>query len=87
MVDDGLFQIHAPGFKNLNPRFTIYRVEDPSAQNGFWNDLLGTGLEPTMLPMASTCFNALKLPPYQSIETLRAKLLAAINLAGGFGMG
>jgi len=34
------------------------------------------------LPIASTCFNILKLPPYDSFETLKDKLLKAITMGG-----
>ncbi|GAB0090048.1 ubiquitin-protein ligase E3C [Sergentomyia squamirostris] len=36
------------------------------------------------LPSASTCLNLLKLPPFQNEETLRTKLLYAINSGSGF---
>ncbi|RXG71678.1 putative E3 ubiquitin-protein ligase HUL4 [Armadillidium vulgare] len=39
-----------------------------------------------MLPQAHTCFNQLVLPPYPDKETLKAKLLIAINNAEGFGL-
>ncbi|KAK2076830.1 hypothetical protein QBZ16_005056 [Prototheca wickerhamii] len=38
----------------------------------------------TRLPTASTCMNLLKLPPYQSTETLREKLRYAIAAGAGF---
>ncbi|KAB7497247.1 putative E3 ubiquitin-protein ligase HECTD2 [Armadillidium nasatum] len=39
-----------------------------------------------MLPQAHTCFNQLVLPPYPDKETLKSKLLIAINNAEGFGL-
>uniref|UniRef100_A0A6B2EKV0 Ubiquitin-protein ligase E3C n=1 Tax=Phlebotomus kandelakii TaxID=1109342 RepID=A0A6B2EKV0_9DIPT len=36
------------------------------------------------LPSASTCLNLLKLPPFQNEETLRIKLLYAIDSGSGF---
>ncbi|XP_059622262.1 ubiquitin-protein ligase E3C [Phlebotomus argentipes] len=36
------------------------------------------------LPSASTCLNLLKLPPFQNEETLRMKLLYAIDSGSGF---
>ncbi|CAD7703489.1 unnamed protein product [Ostreobium quekettii] len=36
------------------------------------------------LPTAATCMNLLKLPPYQSTEIARGKLLYAIKAASGF---
>lgn len=36
------------------------------------------------LPTASTCFNLLKLPPYQDANVLREKLLLAIKSGAGF---
>jgi hypothetical protein len=59
---------------------------EPGEEEGFW-PFGSSKPDPERLPMASTCFNLLKLPPYKSLESLRAKLLVAINLAGGFGMG
>jgi ubiquitin-protein ligase E3 C len=56
------------GFSHLNPRFSI---RDSSADED-------------RLPSASTCANLLKLPRYSNIETLREKLLYAINSGAGF---
>ena len=36
------------------------------------------------LPSSSTCINLLKMPPYNSIELLRSKLLFAIRNVAGF---
>lgn len=38
------------------------------------------------LPVAHTCFNLLDLPKYTSIETLREKLLQAIDHNQGFNL-
>lgn len=38
------------------------------------------------LPVAHTCFNLLDLPKYTSLETLRAKLLQAIDHNQGFNL-
>ncbi|XP_055521166.1 E3 ubiquitin-protein ligase NEDD4-like isoform X3 [Leucoraja erinacea] len=39
---------------------------------------------PDKLPRAHTCFNRLDLPPYESFEDLREKLLLAVENAEGF---
>uniref|UniRef100_A0A8D0HIX6 E3 ubiquitin-protein ligase NEDD4-like n=1 Tax=Sphenodon punctatus TaxID=8508 RepID=A0A8D0HIX6_SPHPU len=39
---------------------------------------------PEKLPRAHTCFNRLDLPPYESFEELREKLLLAVENAQGF---
>ncbi|XP_048705416.2 E3 ubiquitin-protein ligase NEDD4-like isoform X3 [Caretta caretta] len=39
---------------------------------------------PEKLPRAHTCFNRLDLPPYESFEDLREKLLMAVENAQGF---
>ncbi|XP_074851838.1 E3 ubiquitin-protein ligase NEDD4-like isoform X5 [Carettochelys insculpta] len=39
---------------------------------------------PDKLPRAHTCFNRLDLPPYESFEDLREKLLMAVENAQGF---
>ncbi|CAE7696923.1 unnamed protein product, partial [Symbiodinium microadriaticum] len=57
------------GFGDLNPPFTIQRVD--------CND-------DSRLPTASTCFNILKLPTYSSQRLLRDKLLTAIRSNSGF---
>eukprot|EP00602_Paraphysomonas_sp_CaronLab_P006417 CAMPEP_0185031244 /NCGR_PEP_ID=MMETSP1103-20130426/18610_1 /TAXON_ID=36769 /ORGANISM="Paraphysomonas bandaiensis, Strain Caron Lab Isolate" /LENGTH=1024 /DNA_ID=CAMNT_0027566705 /DNA_START=286 /DNA_END=3360 /DNA_ORIENTATION=- len=57
------------GFGDLNPPFTIQRVD---------------GGDDTRLPTASTCFNILKLPTYSSQQVLRDKLLTAIRSNSGF---
>ena len=58
------------GFGQLKPKFTI--------RDG--------GFDEARLPSASTCVNLLKLPVYQSVETLKAKLLTAIEAGAGFDM-
>jgi ubiquitin-protein ligase E3 C len=40
----------------------------------------------SMLPMAGTCYNLLKLPVYSTKELLRQKLLMAITSGTGFEM-
>ncbi|GCB62707.1 hypothetical protein scyTo_0007270, partial [Scyliorhinus torazame] len=47
----------------------------------FTIELWGT---PEKLPRAHTCFNRLDLPPYESFEDLREKLLMAVENAEGF---
>ncbi|KAI1434259.1 hypothetical protein GGR50DRAFT_663708 [Xylaria sp. CBS 124048] len=56
------------GFSQLKPQFSI--------RDG--------GNDNERLPSTSTCVNLLKLPVYKSIETLRAKLLYAVNSGAGF---
>ena len=56
------------GFEHLYPLFTI---RDSSTDQG-------------RLPTSSTCVNLLKLPRYNDRETLREKLLYAINAEAGF---
>ena len=41
-------------------------------------------LDAARLPSASTCVNLLKLPPYDTLETMRDKLLTAIRSKSGF---
>ena len=70
------------GFKQLNPAFCIQKVPGYASQY--------TGLESPQegeaprLPSAATCMNLLKLPLYDSVETLREKLLYAIRSNSGF---
>lgn len=56
------------GFSHLCPRFSIRDATNDEAR----------------LPSTSTCVNLLKLPPYSTAETLREKLLYAINSGAGF---
>lgn len=56
------------GFSQLNPRFSIR----------------DSGSDENRYPTTSTCVNLLKLPMYKSAETLRQKLLAAVNSGAGF---
>ena len=44
------------------------------------------GPDTDRLPAAHTCFNALLLPEYAGKAKLRAKLLAAVEYARGFGL-
>jgi len=70
------------GFGELNPHFCIQKIPAYTSQY--------TGLEPPLpgevprLPSAATCMNLLKLPQYDSIETLKEKLLYAIRSNSGF---
>ncbi|GAA5951470.1 hypothetical protein JCM3765_005944 [Sporobolomyces pararoseus] len=56
------------GFGELNPLFAIRNA----------------GSDETRLPTSATCVNLLKLPEYKNIESLRSKLLYAINSGAGF---
>ena len=58
------------GFAQLNPLFSIR----------------DSGSDQTRLPSASTCVNLLKLPIYRDKETLREKLIYAVNAGAGFDM-
>ncbi|CAM9930780.1 unnamed protein product [Discosporangium mesarthrocarpum] len=57
------------GFHRLHPPICVQKV--PLGAEG-------------RLPSSSTCMNLLKLPEYKDQETLRAKLLYAINANAGF---
>ncbi|XP_047316550.1 E3 ubiquitin-protein ligase UPL7 isoform X2 [Impatiens glandulifera] len=67
------------GFKYLQPAFTIHKVV---CDMPIWATVAGQDVE--RLPSASTCYNTLKLPTYKRSNTLRAKLLYAINSNAGF---
>lgn len=56
------------GFSHLNPRFSIRDSSEDQDR----------------LPSTSTCVNLLKLPRYTNAQTLREKLLYAINSGAGF---
>jgi len=56
------------GFGMLNPRFSIRDSGDDQER----------------LPSTSTCVNLMKLPRYQNRETMRKKLLYAVNAGAGF---
>lgn len=61
------------GFNQIDPKFGIQKV--PTYESA-----------ETMpkLPSASTCFNLLKLPQYDTVEQLREKILYSINSNSGF---
>jgi ubiquitin-protein ligase E3 C len=63
------------GFGQLNPRFAIRDSGVPASAAE--EDMM-------RLPSASTCINLLKLPMYKTEETMRQKLLQAINSGAGF---
>ncbi|KAG8376644.1 hypothetical protein BUALT_Bualt09G0084900 [Buddleja alternifolia] len=67
------------GFKHLQPAFTIHKV---ACDVSLWAVFGGQDVD--RLPSASTCYNTLKLPTYKRPNTLRAKLLYAINSNAGF---
>jgi hypothetical protein len=56
------------GFAHLLPQFCVHRATDEEGR----------------LPTAATCMNLLKLPPYDSLETLRERLTYAIEAGCGF---
>ncbi|POS86925.1 hypothetical protein EPUL_002901, partial [Erysiphe pulchra] len=56
------------GFSKLNPSFSIR----------------DSGSDEDRLPSTSTCVNLLKLPRYSSEDTLKQKLLYAVNSGAGF---
>lgn len=62
----------SPGFKNLNPMFTV--VCKPSEPPYESDDFLISVM---------TCANYVKLPDYSNIDTLRKKLLTAIQEGQG----
>jgi hypothetical protein len=66
----GSDRVPIKGLAHLAPPFTISRNGGHSAR----------------LPTAHTCFNHLLLPGYCDKETLRARLLLAIENAEGFGL-
>ncbi|ORX84424.1 HECT-domain-containing protein [Anaeromyces robustus] len=78
------------GFEYLNPPLTIRFV--PMDEEGnvdlkpleAFKSVFGLAKDTTRLPTASTCFNLLKLPPYQKKSTLKEKLKYAINAGAGF---
>jgi ubiquitin-protein ligase E3 C len=57
------------GFAELSPKFSIQNTGEQSLDR---------------LPTSSTCVNLLKLPPYTSFESMRNKLVYAIQAAAGF---
>jgi ubiquitin-protein ligase E3 C len=69
------------GFRSLEPAPCIQQIRLPD--NLFVNDE-EKAAKRLPLPTASTCMNLLKLPAYRSKETMRSKLLAAIEAGAGF---
>lgn len=67
------------GFQHLNPPLTVQKVDCDASPLA----LVG-GKDVDRLPTASTCYNMLKLPNYRRKETLREKLLYAIQSGAGF---
>jgi len=69
------------GFEHLNPPLAIQMVD---SDVGFFKSYLKGSSRRDRLPTASTCFNTLRLPPYQRETILREKLLYAVNSNSGF---
>jgi hypothetical protein len=67
------------GFRHLTPPFTIAKV---ACSASLFAHVGGRDVQ--RLPTASTCFNTLKLPNYRRSQTMRDKLLFAINARAGF---
>ena len=70
----GSSRVPAGGIKELNPPFTIQLVRGTA----------NLPPEAWKLPSASTCFNLLKLPPYEDFEMLESKLSLSV-LEGSVG--
>ncbi|ORX40510.1 hypothetical protein BD324DRAFT_596040 [Kockovaella imperatae] len=77
-------------------RFLMFVTSSSRVPLGGFTQLVGaSGIQPFQiqklyakpgsLPQASTCFNLLLMPPYESYEQLRDKLIMAIEEGGGFG--
>ena len=56
------------GFSHLQPPFCMHKATSEEGR----------------LPTAATCMNLLKLPPYDSYESLKAKLTYAVEAGAGF---
>ena len=56
------------GFSHLQPPFCVHRATNEEGR----------------LPTSATCMNLLKLPPYDSLETLRERLTYAVDAGAGF---
>lgn len=79
------------GFKTLRPAFTVRCMAEGAAEDSYTLggavlNMFRGGQDTGKLPMASTCFNLLKLPPYKSKRVLRERLKYAINSGAGFEM-
>jgi len=66
----GSDRVPIKGLGHLTPQFVISR----------------NGSEDSRLPTAHTCFNHLLLPSYSGKETLRLRLMLALENAEGFGL-
>lgn len=66
----GSDRVPIKGLGHLTPQFVISR----------------NGSEDSRLPTAHTCFNHLLLPSYSDKETLRLRLMLALDNAEGFGL-
>lgn len=66
----GSDRVPIKGLAHLSPPFVISR----------------NGTDGSRLPTAHTCFNHLLLPAYKDKETLRNRLLLALENAEGFGL-
>lgn len=71
------------GFGQLNPSFAIQQT---AAYASLYHNAGGVPEpgEAPRLPSAATCMNLLKLPLYDSVDTLKEKLLYAIRSNSGF---
>ena len=66
----GTDRVPIKGLGHLTPQFVISR----------------NGSEDSRLPTAHTCFNHLLLPAYSDKNTLRQRLMLALENAEGFGL-
>ncbi|THU67840.1 hypothetical protein C4D60_Mb05t28930 [Musa balbisiana] len=62
------------GFKYLEPKFCIQRAAPLDVTQEYLD----------RLPTSATCMNLLKLPPYQSKDQMRTKLIYSISADAGF---
>jgi E3 ubiquitin-protein ligase HUWE1 len=71
----GSSRIPVGGLQNMDPKLKFEIAQKP-----------GADFETSRCPVAHTCINQLDLPLYDSVETLKAKLLYAATNKSGFAL-
>ena len=66
----GLSRLPPGGFGSLQPAFTLTVLGDAALASG-------------QLPTSHTCVNQLQLPPFETEEQMRSKLMLAVDCGGG----
>jgi E3 ubiquitin-protein ligase NEDD4 len=77
-------ETHKDCFKYTSQYLFFFRFQELYGSNGPQPFTIEKWGNPNSYPRAHTCFNRLDLPPYESYQQLRDRLIKAIDNSEGF---